>query len=386
MNSCSMRVAHLWYTAPLFGGAETWAIGLSKALRKLGIDSDIVCWGLEKAAGHQDLFRVLGGNVSPSPDIVDALMNGAFMAQRLDEYDLLCCHHMNVLFPAVYSKSLHGSQVACILHEPPMGWRLTEEGLVSYRHVSEKSRQMYTVWKMFMPYSDFFFTNSKWNQKLHESYEGISPVPLLAGVDHEAFKPERRLRDEYREKLKVDEETILLFYSSAAGCRKRHEILLRGVSTLVKKGHRVKCVLTCSKDRRTQSLHPLVGRIIEELGIKEHVLAFPATSDEVLLGLYNACDIYVHPANNEHLGMAIMEAMATGKPVVAQNNGGVPEIAKDGVEGFLFKTDSIDHMVRCLERLIIDGSLREAMGKKALERSMNFNWLDVAKRFLQVTS
>ncbi|MFB0543440.1 MAG: glycosyltransferase, partial [Candidatus Bathyarchaeia archaeon] len=136
----------------------------------------------------------------------------------------------------------------------------------------------------------------------------------------------------------------------------------------------------------SRSFHPLVGRIVEELGLGEHVHAFPATSDEVLLGLYNACDVYVHPANNEHLGMAIMEAMAVGKPVVAQGNGGVPEIVGDGVEGFLFKTDSIDHMVRSIERLIADEELRETMGRKALERAKGFDWLEVARKFLQVTS
>lgn len=348
--------------------------------------SDIVCWRLEESAKHQDLFRVLGGNVSSSPDIIDVLMNGAFMAERLDEYDLVCAHHRDVLFPAVFSKSLYGNQVACVLHDPPMGWEFSEEGMVSYRRVSDRSQHMYTLWKIFMPYSDFFFTNSRWNQQLYEKYEGISPLPLLAGVDHDIFKPDEKLRKEYREKFKVGEETVLLFYSSAAGRRKRHEILLRGLRALIKEGHDVKCVLTCSKDRRTQSFHPLVGRIIERLGLEKHIFAFPATSDEVLHGLYNACDIYVHPANNEHLGMAIMEAMATGKPVVAQGNGGVPEIVDDGIEGFLFKTDSVDHMVRCIERLITNRDLREVMGKKALERSKSFDWLEVAKKFLQVTS
>lgn len=379
-----MKVAHLWYTVPLFGGAEVWAIGLSKALRKLGVGSEIVCWKLEEPRKDQDLFKVLGENVSYSPDIIDVLMNGAFMAKCLDEYDLLCAHHKDILFPAVFSKSLYGSQVACMVHEPPMGWELSEEGLVSYRRVSDKSQQMYTVWKMFMPYSDFYFTNSRWNQQLYEKYENISPVPLLAGVDHDVFKPDEKLRKEYREKLEVKEETVLLFYSSAAGRRKRHEILLRGLRALINKGHNVKCILTCSKDRRTQSFHPLVGRIIEELGLKDHVFAFPATSNEILCGLYNACDIYVHPANNEHLGMAIMEAMATGKPVIAQRNGGVPEIVEDSIEGSLFKTDSTDYMARCIERLIIDGNLRENMGKNALKRSINFDWLEVARKFLEV--
>jgi len=381
-----MRVAHLWYVAPLFGGAERWAIGFSKALLELGVGSEIVCWGTEDSPRDQDLFRVLGGNVSSSPDVVDALMNGAFMAEQLEDYDLLCPHHMDVFFPAVFAKSLYGSQVACILHSPPLGWELSEEGLVSYRHVSEKNRQMHAIWKMFMPYSDFFFTNSKWNQRLFEKYEGISPAPLLAGVDREFFKPDERLRQEFREKIGVDAETSLLFYSSAAGRRKRHELLLRGMKILIGKGHRVKCILTCSKDRRTRSFHPLVRRIVENLRLEEHVLAFPATDEEALLGLYNACDIYVHPANNEHLGMAIMEAMAVGKPIVAQRNGGVPEIVEDGVEGLLFKTDGIDDMVSSVERFIVDRDLRDAMGKKALERSKGFEWLDIARKFLDVVS
>jgi len=381
-----MRIAHLWYEFPLFGGAESWAIGLSKALRKLGVRSEIVCWKTDGSTSNQDLFRVLGGDISSPPDIVDALMNGAFMAKQLEEYDLICPHHTDTFFPAVFSKSLHGSQVASILHSPPLGWERSEEGLVSYRTVSEKSQQMYAIWKMFMSYSDFFFTNSKWNQGLYEKYEGISPTPLLAGVDRETFKPDSGLREEFREKLEVDDETALLFYSSAAGRRKRHELLLRGMRELIKRGYRVKCILTCSEDRRTRSFHPLVARIVENLHLEKHVLAFPATSEEALLGLYNACDIYVHPANNEHLGMAIMEAMAVGKPVAAQRNGGVPEIVEDGVEGLLFKTDSVDQMVEGIEKLIVDENLRETMGRQALERSKGFDWLEVARKFLQVTS
>ena len=381
-----MKVAHLWYVLPLFGGAERWAIGLSKALRRLGVKSEIVCWKTEGSPKDQAFIKVVGGDVSSKPDVIDALMEGAFMAERLESYDLLCPHHMDTLFPAVFSKSLYGSQVACILHSPPIGWKTSGEGLVSYRYISEKSRQMHTIWRMFIPYSDFFFTNSKWNQSLYERYEHISPIPLLAGVDREVFKPDKGLREEFRERLGVDEETLLLFYSSAAGRRKRHELLLRGLRTLVRRGYNVKCVLTCSKDRRTRSFHPLVGRIIKNLGLEEHVLAFPATNDEVLLGLYNACDIYVHPANNEHLGMAILEAMAVGRPVIAQRNGGVPEIVENGVEGFLFKTDSLDQMVRYIERLIVDGELREAMGRRALGKAKIFDWMKVAGKFLEAIS
>ncbi len=379
-----MKVAHLWYVAPLFGGAETWAIGLTRAMRSLGVDADIVCWRTEGRSRHQNLFKTLGGNVMYSGDLVDYLMNGALMAKHLGKYDLVCPHHMDVLFPAVFSKSLNGSQVACIMHSPPMGWRLSDEGVVSYRHVSDKSQQVYSVWKHFLPYVDFFFTNSSWNQRLFEKHEGISPTPLLAGVDHETFKPDERLRATFRQKLGIEEKETMLFYASAAGRRKKHEILLRALRELIDEGLDVKCVLTCSKDRTTESFHPLVGKILLELGLQKHVLAFPAAGEEDLPGLYNACDIYVHPANNEHLGMSIMEAMAVGRPVVAQRNGGVPEIVDDNVSGLLFKTDSIKGMAECIKRLFRDPSLRERMGLKALEKSREFDWTDVAKKFLEV--
>lgn len=381
-----MRIAHLWYVLPLYGGAETWALGLSKALRKIGTRSEIVCWTTDSASVNTEYVRVLGENTNSSPDLVDIMMNGAFMAKHLREYDLVCSHHVNVLFPAVFAKSLNGSQVASILHEPPIEWKHSGEGISSYRHIGDGSERLHSVWKMFMPYSDVFFTNSEWNRRLYEKYEGISPIPLLGGVDSDIFRPDRKLREEYRDKLHVDQDTILLFFASSAGRRKRHEILLRSLRILVEKGYRVKCILTCSKDRRTPGFHPLVHRIIRELELDSQVLPFPAVNDESLVGLYNACDIYTHPANNEHLGMSIMEAMAVGKPVVAQRNGGVPELVDDNVNGFCFKTDSIDNMVVCIERLLRDPEMREEFGKKALEKSKSFDWLQVAKRFQDVVS
>jgi len=382
----AMRIAHLWYVLPIYGGAETWALGLSKALSKVGTKSEIVCWATDSAIMNTKYVRVLGEHPNLSPDLVDIMMNGAFMAKHLREYDLVCSHHPDVLFPAVFSKSLNGSQVASILHEPPIEWKHSGEGISSYRYIGDKSEHLHAVWKMFMPYSDLFFTNSEWNQRLYEKHEGISPIPLLGGVDSEVFKPDKKLREEYRDKLHVDQDTVLLFYASSAGRRKRHEILLRSLRILIQKGYKVKCILTCSKDRRTPSFHPLVDRIIKELGLESQVFSFPAVNDKSLVGLYNACDIYTHPANNEHLGMAILEAMASGKPVVAQRNGGVPELVDDNINGLCFKTDSVDNMAVCIERLIENPDLRAEFGKNALGKSKSFDWLQVAQKFLDVVS
>ena len=87
----------------------------------------------------------------------------------------------------------------------------------------------------------------------------------------------------------------------------------------------------------------------------------------------NAFDLYAMPSFEEPLGMVYLEAMALGKPVVAYNNGGVPEIVTDGITGFLTKPYDIDALARSLRTLALDSGLRQKMGAAARERVLQEN-------------
>ncbi|WP_395142906.1 glycosyltransferase family 4 protein [Armatimonas sp.] len=89
--------------------------------------------------------------------------------------------------------------------------------------------------------------------------------------------------------------------------------------------------------------------------------------------LMNAFDLYAMPSFEEPLGMVYLEAMALGKPVVAYNNGGVPEIVADGITGFLTKPYDIDALARSLRTLALDSGLRQTMGAAARERVLQDN-------------
>ena len=81
-----------------------------------------------------------------------------------------------------------------------------------------------------------------------------------------------------------------------------------------------------------------------------------------LVSLLSAADLFLLPSAQESFGMAAMEAMACGTPVVASRVGGVPEVIKDGVTGFLCDPDDIDGMADRGVALLTDAGLHDRIG------------------------
>lgn len=76
-------------------------------------------------------------------------------------------------------------------------------------------------------------------------------------------------------------------------------------------------------------------------------------------------DLFVHPSYGEPFGLAIVEAMAMRKPVVACGTGGVPEIITHGVDGWLVEERSVDSVAAAISRLLGDRELCRQLGVRA---------------------
>lgn len=81
--------------------------------------------------------------------------------------------------------------------------------------------------------------------------------------------------------------------------------------------------------------------------------------------VYRDIDIYMNTSIHEGIPMSVLEAMASGSPVVAPKVGGLKEIITDGVDGFLVGSRSPDDFCDCCLRLLDDPPLLERMGKAA---------------------
>jgi N-acetyl-alpha-D-glucosaminyl L-malate synthase BshA len=111
-------------------------------------------------------------------------------------------------------------------------------------------------------------------------------------------------------------------------------------------------------------------RLSRQLGMARHV-EFLGEQDQVV-PLLSASDVFLLPSAQESFGLAALEAMACGVPVVASRAGGLPEVIEHGVTGFLHDVDDLDGMARSAGDLLTDPALHrraaEAAARVAHER------------------
>ena len=98
-----------------------------------------------------------------------------------------------------------------------------------------------------------------------------------------------------------------------------------------------------------------------DLKIEKNVIFAGERSD--IPEILSLTDIFVLPSLREGLGLAILEAMACGKPVIATNVGGIPEIVKDGENGVLVLPKNHEVLYRAMNELLGDREKREKMGR-----------------------
>jgi glycosyltransferase involved in cell wall biosynthesis len=88
--------------------------------------------------------------------------------------------------------------------------------------------------------------------------------------------------------------------------------------------------------------------------------------------IMHTLDVFVLPSLNEGMGRVLVEAMAAGKPIVASNVGGIPDLVKDGQNGFLVGPGDVNGLSLAMKKLIEDEELRVKMGAKGRAMAQSY--------------
>ncbi len=181
------------------------------------------------------------------------------------------------------------------------------------------------------------------------------------GVDAELFHPRRR-SPEWRDQLSSGRPgaTVLLYVGRLAN-EKGLERLAPTLATLPG------CHLA------------LVGAGPAEERLRQTFAGLPVTfvgplHGEDLGAAYASADIFAFPSSTETLGLAAIEALASGLPVVGARRGGLPDIVLDRETGLLFDPDTDGDLERALGTLVEDEGLRGRMARAARLHAQQWNW------------
>jgi len=100
--------------------------------------------------------------------------------------------------------------------------------------------------------------------------------------------------------------------------------------------------------------------------------------------LMKSCRLLVLPSRYESFGMAAIEAMACGKPVIATSCGGPEDFIQNGVSGLLVSPKDAAALASALRRLLSDEGLRGRLGRNALAAAASYRWDDAAAAYLKL--
>jgi len=157
---------------------------------------------------------------------------------------------------------------------------------------------------------------------------------------------------------------------------KGQDVLLRAIARIAGAAPAIEVVLAGGGTERDR-----LERLARELGVAEKVRFAGALERHRLLAEMGQAAVCVAPSRSEAFGLVNIEAMAMGTPVVASRVGGIPEIVRDGVDGFLFEPGNDLELGDRLLEVLSDRELREQMGRNARRRFLEeFESSLVAKR------
>ena len=108
--------------------------------------------------------------------------------------------------------------------------------------------------------------------------------------------------------------------------------------------------------------------LAEELGVADRCIFSGSVPHNEVLRKMALAAFTVVPSRSEAFGLINIESMSVGTPVVASRVGGIPEIIRDGVDGFLVPPDDPEALAEKLKVLLSDPELRERMGRNARKR------------------
>lgn len=207
------------------------------------------------------------------------------------------------------------------------------------------------------------------------SPDQIEVIPC--GVDPEHFRPlDKALA---RSTLGFPEAKIVLFVGRIEPL-KGIDLLLNAVGSLEDTSNLR--VLVIGGDYHSSAEIERLHQLANKLGIGERVSFLGAIEHERLPLFYNAASVCVVPSYYESFGMAALEALACGTPVIASRVGGLDDIVQDGETGYLIPWHCPEPFAERLELLLNNEPLQRVLGRAGHTFAQSFTWATIADRIL----
>ena len=191
-------------------------------------------------------------------------------------------------------------------------------------------------------------------------------ILLHDGIDMSRFHPGAANAEEVKKELGIQPGEITLGMTGRFSPGKGHEEYLKAMAGLREEFPHSRGIIVGEASYGETAYGDNIKSMAKELKLDNVLFAGYRKDTE---RMYAAMDIFVFPSHSEAFGMALVEAMAMGKPSVCTNSDGVPDIAVDNETSFLFTKQSAEDLEEKLRILLRSEELRNTFSRNAVIRA-----------------
>ena len=374
-----MRIAIVTYTYyPLIGGQEVFAQEVAEHFVKKGWEVDIITMYLDKSLKKlENINNVMVHRIGMGKIKYLSFLMGYFRLVcyllRLDKgkkYDLI--HAVGDGHPSIITITIKK------LKRKP-GMITIQGGCISAGFKSNLSG------RISRKLQEWSFKNADLvhviSQSLAERAKKLGAENIVIipnGVDSRLFKPMGK--KELRKKYGISAEEKIIISVARLDPVKGVDYLIKATA-LVGGGIPDLRLIVIGDGEQRKQLEELINRLY--LDSKVHLLGF--LSHQQISEYLNMSDVFVLPSRHEGLGIALIEAMACGVPVIGSRVDGIPDVIDDGKNGILVPPGDVNELAEAIERLLRDKNLRDNFTKAGFEKVQErFLWNSILQQIEQI--
>lgn len=233
--------------------------------------------------------------------------------------------------------------------------------IVVEHHANQlKTQRLWTLSKLNLRLSDHivYLTENYKNEietKLGSTFKKANYSIIPNGISLNVFKPDLN---------KQNKNEISLGILSRLTPDKDHPTLLKALKLLEKKNYFPKLKLYIAGGGATQSE---LENQTSKLGLEKQVVFTGFLDENQIVSFLQSLDIYVHPTFGETMSTAIMQAQATGLPIISNDVKGINNVITDNQNGLLVPLENEKYLAQKIDQLILDKSLQKKLSNASLK-------------------
>lgn len=199
----------------------------------------------------------------------------------------------------------------------------------------------------------------------------VSVIPH--GIDLKKFMNPPNPND-FREKYNVT-GSIVLFVGRLAPRHKGLPFLVKAIPIVSKEEPNTTFVFVGPD----AGIKTELVKLSHKLGVNRKTMFLGTVDDDDLVKAYHACDLFVLPSILEPFGIVLLEAMASGKPIVASDIDGIPEVVRHGENGLLVPPRDVNRLASAIITLLQDACMAKQIKKNNVLKARSYSLKKVIK-------